>query len=109
MPMHWGLLSYRRPTVAALAFMLAIALLLATAAPSPAPVEPRNCGKITVEGKRYQVKADQIRCRTAKTWTRRYLRSGTRPGGYSCRSYDSSTKLKFRCWKRKRVFFAIRR
>ncbi|MGH2947417.1 MAG: hypothetical protein ACRDPC_14385 [Solirubrobacteraceae bacterium] len=100
---------HRRPVVAAFAFGLSLALLLVTAAPSPAPVEPRNCGMITVKGKRYQIKADQVRCRTAKTRARRYLRSQARPSGYRCRSYDSSTKLKFRCWKGKRVYFAIRR
>jgi len=92
-----------------LAFALTVAVLLVAAAPSPAPVAPRNCGMMTVEGKRYQVKADQIRCSTAKTRTRRYLREGDRPRGYSCRNYGSSTALKFRCWKRERVFFAIRR
>jgi hypothetical protein len=102
-------MTYRRPALATLAFTLAVALLLVTAAPSPAPVAPRNCGMMTVKGKRYQVKADQIRCRTAKTWTRRYLRDADRPGGYRCRNYSSGTALKFRCWKRQRVFFAIRR
>jgi len=102
-------MTYRRSTVAGLAFTLAVALLLVMAAPSPAPVEPRNCGMMTVKGQRYQVKADQIRCRTAKTWTRRYLRESDRPSGYRCRSYRSGTALKFRCWKRQRVFFAIRR
>jgi len=92
-----------------LAFGLSVALLLVTAAPSPAPVEPRNCGFIHVNGTRYQIKADQVRCRTAKSRARDYLRSHDRPTGYRCRSYDSSTRLKFRCWKGKRVYFAIRR
>jgi hypothetical protein len=92
-----------------LATALAVAVLLATAAPSPAPVAPRNCGMMTVKSKRYQVKADQIRCRTAKSWTRSYLTGSDRPSGYKCRNYGSSTKLKFRCWKRERVFFAIKR
>jgi hypothetical protein len=99
-------MSFRGSAIAA---ALAAIILLTTAAPSPAPVAPRNCGMMTVEGKRYQVKADQIRCRTAKTWTRRYLSRSDRPGGYSCRNYGSGTKLKFRCWKRERVFFAIKR
>ncbi len=92
-----------------LAFGLSVALLLVTAAPSPAPVQPRNCGKITVKGKRYQIKADQVRCAVAKERARDYLRTSSRPSGYRCRSYDSGTALKFRCWKGKRVYFAIRR
>ena len=100
--------SYRLP-VAGLAFGLAVLLLLLTAAPSPAPVPPRNCGMMTVEGDRYQVKADQVRCKTAKSWTRRYIADGRRPKGYSCKHYDASTALEFRCRKSQRVFFAIRR
>ena len=99
-------MSFRGSAIAA---VLAVAALLVAAAPSPAPVAPRNCGMMTVKGKRYQVKADQIRCVTAKTWTRRYLSSRDRPSGYDCRNYGSETKLKFRCWKRERVFFAIKR
>jgi len=100
--------THRLP-VAGLAFGLAVVLLLVTAAPSPAPVAPRNCGMMTVKSARYQVKADQIKCRRAKTWTRKYLGAGERPSGYSCKKYGSSTALKFRCRKGQRVFFAIRR
>jgi hypothetical protein len=92
-----------------IALVLGIAVLLATAAPSPAPVAPRNCGMMNVDGQRYQVKADQIRCKRAKRWARGYLARQSRPSGYRCRSFDSSTKLEFRCSKGIRVFFAIRR
>jgi hypothetical protein len=74
-----------------------------------ATVPPKNCGMITVESKRYQIKADQVRCSTAKTYSRRYLRRRARPSGYRCRSYSGGTALKFRCSKRVKVFFAIRR
>jgi hypothetical protein len=89
--------------------VLAAVVLIAAVPASGSPVAPRNCGMMNVEGKRYQVKADQIRCSTAKTRTRRYLREGDRPSGYKCRNYGSGTALKFRCWKRQRVFFAIKR
>ena len=36
-----------------------------------ATVPPKNCGKITVKSKRYQITADQMRCDTAKTYSRR--------------------------------------
>ena len=85
-------------------------LALAVAAgPAGAIVPPKNCGMQSVEGKRYQIKADQMRCTTAKTYSRRYLSTGRRPSGYSCRNYTSATKLKFRCARSVRVFFAIRR
>lgn len=92
-----------------IAFTLAAALLLVTAAPSPAPVAPRDCHYITVKDKRYKIKADQIRCKRARTWARRYLRTHVKPSGYQCRDFGSETKLKFRCSKGIRVFFAIRR
>jgi hypothetical protein len=91
------------------AFALVIAVLLIFPAASPAPVAPVNCGMITVKSKRYQVKADQIRCTTAKTWVRKYLGSRWHPSGYTCRNGDSSTQLKFRCWKHERTYFAIKR
>ena len=90
------------------AILLAALLLLVFAAPSPAPVPPKKCGEITVGSKSYLVKADRIRCRTAKKWSRRYLDDAWRPDGYSCRKGDS-TQLKFRCWKNERTFFAIKR
>jgi hypothetical protein len=94
---------------AAAAVVLAALLLLVFAAPSPAPVAPRKCGEITVKSKEYLVKADQIRCRTAKKWSRRYLGSGWHPSGYNCRKGSSDTQLKFRCWKNERTYFAIKR
>lgn len=87
----------------------ALAVALALAPPAGATVPPKNCGMMTVKSKRYQIKADQIRCRTAKTHSRRYLSTRSRPSGYGCSDYGSSTKLEFRCQRGDRVFFAIRR
>ncbi len=74
-----------------------------------ATVPPKNCGTISVKSKRYQVKADQMRCGTAKTYSRRYLSRHVRPSGYRCKSGAAGSALKFRCSKRVKVFFAIRR
>ena len=99
-----------RLSVAGLAFGLAVVLLLLTAAPSPAPTAPRNCGMMTVEGDRYQVKADQIKCKTREVVDPPVpRRRPTGRSGYSCKHYDASTALEFRCRKCVRVFFAIRR
>jgi hypothetical protein len=86
-----------------------LALGLAAAGPAGAIVPPRNCGTIEVKERRYTIKADQMRCRTAKRYSRRYLRSHERPSGYRCTDYGRETKLKFRCSRGIRVFFAIRR
>jgi hypothetical protein len=89
---------------------LALIALALSAGAASAIVPPKNCGMQSVSGHRYQIKADQMRCRTAKRYSRSYLASHHRPSGYSCRNYKASeTKLKFRCAKGIRVFFAIRR
>jgi hypothetical protein len=74
-----------------------------------APVAPKNCGMLASKGTRYQIKADQIRCRTARRQARSYLASHRRPRGYSCQDYGRGTSIKFRCWKGQRELFAIRR
>ena len=91
--------------------LLAIALIgaLVASAPAGATVPPRDCGFMTVKAKRYNVKADQVRCRTARAYAQTYLRSHTRPGGYRCRDYGAETAMKFRCASGIRVFFAIKR
>lgn len=92
--------------------VLLVALSCAATAltgPAQAIVPPRDCGTTTVKGKRYSIKADQIRCSTAKPHARRYLASGRRPSGYRCKDYGRSTKLKFRCERGVKVFFAIKR
>jgi len=91
------------------AVAVALVLGLMLAQPAGAIVPPKNCGMMTVKGKRYQIKADQMRCSPARTYARRYLRSHTRPTGFRCSDYGSGTALKFRCYKRVRVFFAIKR
>jgi hypothetical protein len=91
------------------ALVLGLALAAVAVPQAGAIVPPKNCGMITVKGHRYQIKADQMRCGSAITYSRRYLRSHTRPSGFRCSDYGSGTKLKFRCSKNIRVFFAIKR
>ena len=91
-----------------MAALAALALLVGAVA-APGTVPRKNGGIPTAAGKRYQIKADQTRCSTAVTYSRRYLRSHSRPSGYRCTDFGSSTKLKFRCAKSVRVFFAIKR
>ena len=88
----------------------ALALAAFAAQPAGAIVPPRDCGTTTVKSKRYQIKTDQMRCRTAKRYARRYLRSRSRPSGFRCKNYKASqTKLAFRCERGVKTFFAIRR
>jgi hypothetical protein len=98
-----------RALAVGIAAAVAFAAFAAFAVEAGATRPPRNCGMMTVKSKRYQIKADQIRCTRAKTYSRRYLSRHARPASYSCRDFGSGTKLKFRCSSGKRVFFAIRR
>jgi hypothetical protein len=100
------LIAPRSLVVTAITFALVVVLAPGAAW---APVPPRNCGMLEAKGKRFNIKADQIRCRTARRQAKRYLRYGDRPSGYSCRTFGRSTRIKFRCSKGPRVLFAIRR
>jgi hypothetical protein len=89
------------------AAMLALMVALAPGQ-AWAPVPPKNCGMLAAKGKRFNIKADQLRCKTARTYARRYL-ARHRLRGYSCREYGGGTKIEFRCSKGRKVVFAIRR
>ena len=102
--------SMRRSASVRAVLLVALCLIFAVAAEQVrAIVPPKDCGMLTVKGRRYNIKADQIRCSTAKPYARRYLTTNRRPSGYRCRSYSSQTKLKFRCSRGIKVFFAIKR
>ena len=93
----------------ALTLAVTYAALAAVAPAGEAIVPPSDCGTLTVRAKRYNVKADQLRCATARTYAKNYLSAHRKPTGYHCRDYGSETKLKFRCARGIKVFFAIRR
>ncbi len=99
----------RSAAVPAILLTLLCLLLATSAGAAQAIVPPQDCGMLTVDGRRYNIKADQIRCSTAKPYARRYLASNRRPSGYRCQRYSSQTKLKFRCSRGIKVFFAIKR
>jgi hypothetical protein len=96
-----------RRTLAALALTAVLAVTVLVAA-AQATVPPRNCGPLTVGSKHYVIKADQLRCKTAKSDAKAYLVSRKKPKGFSCRDFTGS-KMTFRCNKGIQVFFAIRR
>lgn len=95
--------------VGVLAVLATAALASADAGPARAIVPPKDCGMLTVKGHRYKVKADQMRCASARDYTRAYLARRRRPAGFRCRDFGAETKLRFRCAKGIKVFFAIRR
>jgi hypothetical protein len=99
----------RSGTRLAIGAVVAAAVMTFGVAEAPAPVPPKDCGNIKVSGKRYNIKSDQLRCRRARRYSRRYLSGDGRPRGYRCRNYGRSTAIKFRCENGAKVFFAIRR
>ena len=98
---------FRLPILAALLASLAVAL---TAAPTPAVVPPEDCGRMTVSGKRIQVKVDQITCKSGKRYATNFMRSRSKPRGYTCRTYPAKkNRVRFYCNNGRKIFFAITR
>lgn len=98
----------RRLAVATAA--VTIGALAGGAATAPAVVPPKDCGRMTVEGKRYQVKVDQITCRSGKRYAKTYLTSRRKPSGYTCRRYPvRKNRVVFLCNNGRKQFLAIRR
>jgi hypothetical protein len=96
--------------LAPISLVAALALAAVLAPSAPAIVPPKDCGFLTVKAKRYNIKADQMGCADAKRYSKNYLISTARkPKGYRCTRYGAETKLKFRCAKGVRNFFAIKR
>ncbi len=89
---------------------LAAAAALACAASAPAVVPPRDRGMMTISGKRYQIKVDQITCSQGKRYAARYVQSSVKPRGYTCRRYPSRrNRVRFYCNDGRKIFFGIRR
>ena len=61
-----------------------------------------------MHGRTYNIKADQIRCRPARRYAKRYLVSHWKPERLQLPHVPHSA-LGFRCAKGIRVYYAIRR
>jgi hypothetical protein len=75
------------------ALMAVLAALLIVAVPASAIVPPKNCGTMSVSGKRWQVIADQITCSSAKRYATTYIRSYDAPRYYKCQRGPSGSSL----------------
>ena len=94
-----------RPLVA-----LAVAAMVLAVFPavSPAPTTPKNCGSITVGGKRVKIRADQLRCKKARKGARGYMNGKGAPNGFDCTRYGAGTSVEFICAKGQTQIIAIR-
>lgn len=109
-----GIMTHANRSIAKiLALLTALAVAVVVAAPAGAIVPPRDCGILKIGSKRYNIKADQLRCPTAKRYAEAYLRRKAKPSGYRCTRGASGSKLVFRCvaarYNPDRTFFAIRK
>jgi hypothetical protein len=68
----------------------------------------KNCGVIeNVSGDRdFRVRANGVSCDFARTWSRRYIRRGRRPNGWSCSEPTGS--IRFYCRRSGRYYYAQR-
>ena len=101
-----------RPVMARRQFipLLALAGALALPVSTPAVVPPNDCGRMTVAGKRIQVKVDQITCKSGKRYATNFMRSRSKPSGYRCRTYTpKKNRVRFYCNNGRKIFFAITR
>ena len=92
----------RRGTLA-----LVAALLLVPAGEAQAG-HAKNCGVIfNVKGDRdYRVRAYAVTCDFARTWSRRYIRRGRRPSGWSCSKPGGN--ITFYCKRGSKYYYAQR-
>jgi len=95
-----------------LVFLLVLAVVagLLTTGGATAYTTAKRCGKVQAKGKTYSVRAHIVRCDFAKPASRRYLRQGRKPRGWSCTRYPARlTKIAFTCRRGGKDFYAIRR
>src|SRR5688500_10747215 len=93
-------------TAAAFTACVAVSLTVAVA-PAAGAVPPTTCGKIEVDGKKFQVKAHKVSCEFATRWSRHFLKRGHKPDGWTCARY--SGEIAFSCRKGTKSYYAVRR
>lgn len=94
-----------------LGYALAVVVVSAVfAAPAQAVVPPTNCGTKKIGKHTYSIRTHKVSCRFAREWSSLYLLRNRRPSGFTCRKYDPrQTRVRFRCYRGEKDFFAIRR
>jgi hypothetical protein len=90
--------------------LVALAALLALPVGAAAIVPPKDCGRMKLNGKRYQVKADQIGCKTGRRYVRNRLVRHRTPKGWRCSVYPAQkNRVRLSCNRGRKQLFAIRR
>ena len=98
----------RMRSILALAAAVAGLALFPAASPSlPRPVPPKDCNFMTVKGKRYNIKADQLSCRKARRLAGRILNGGG-DGKFTCQS-NPTADIRLYCRNGNSYIYAIKR
>jgi hypothetical protein len=76
---------------------MTVAIALAIAVPAAA-VPAVGCGSLTVNHKRYSIRAHVLACNLARRWSAAFLAHGSVPAGYECQRYNpKTTRVRFLC------------
>jgi hypothetical protein len=95
---------------AVVSLAVAAGIALAGVEPATAVVPPKRCGKLEVQGKTYKVSTHRRKCDFARKWSKRYLKNGQYPAGWTCASYPpEETRIVFSCRKRQASYYAVRK
>ncbi len=79
-----------------IAVLMAV-FVLATAAPATA-IPAVGCGQLTVNHKRYSIRAHVLSCTLARRWAAAFLAHATVPVNYECQRYSPKvTRVRFLC------------
>ena len=87
---------------------IAVLLALVLAPSAGAIVPPKDCGRSTIGGKRYQIKVDQISCATGRKHVKSLAVRKRKPGGWTCQTFKAQkNRVRWSCNDGRKQFFAI--
>lgn len=96
-----------RSLFALVAVLTGLALFPAVSPSLPRPVPPKDCNFMTIKGKRYNIKADQLSCSKARRLAGRVLTGGG-DGRFSCQA-NPTADIRLYCRKGNSYVYAIKR
>ena len=89
----------------AIVVVMVAAFSLPTAPSAPAS-HGKDCGIVSAGSRDYRVSARAMSCRSARKWTGRFLREGSRPRGYTC--VNPAGSIRVYCSRASRSYWATR-
>ena len=92
-----------------LAAIFAGALVIALAAPAPAPAghTSKSCGIVAKGSRDYRVKARAMKCTHARRWARAFLRARRRAPRFKCTN-PPDRDIPFFCFRGVKAYWVVR-